>query len=229
MANRTLGDICMDASALLDDPRQDRYPLVQLRRWANEGSREASKLTGCLRASADVDWNADDQTNTLTQDIVSVIEAEWINDNDDRIWPLVYRDHTAGRPIWGTHQAISVGYPSVYWTDGYPGALDVSLYPTPTQNGTLRLRYARFSTSLATNGAADGTAIDLPAGWEDAVVEWICDRARQSTREYDIAQAHKGAFDGQLEALATIAVRYADETGSIAMDDWYDIFGDGWG
>lgn len=225
----TLGDICLSASAILDDPKQARFPMVQLRRWCNEGAREASKLTGCLRATANIDWNADDQTNTLTTDIVSVIEVEWISDNDTRIWPLTYRDHSAGRPIWGTHQAISVGYPAVYWTDGYPGALDLSLYPTPSLNGTARVRHARFSTSLSVTGSADGTAVDLPSGWEEACIEWICYRALQSTREYDRAQIHKAKFDQTLESLAAVAVRYTDETGHIAMDDWYDIFGDGWG
>lgn len=228
MANRTLGDICLDAAMVLDDPSMARYPIEQLRRWANEGMREASKLTGCLRATLNIDWDADEQSNTTTENVVSIIEAEWISDNDTRIWPLVYRDHTAGRPIWGTHQAISQGVPSVYWTDGYPGALVISVYPTPSQAGTVRVRYARFSTSLSISGGADATEIDLPAGWEDTVVEWICYRACQSSREYDRAQSHKGRFDETLNSLATIAVRYSDEAGTIAMDDWYDVFGDGW-
>jgi hypothetical protein len=226
---RTLGDIILDASVILDDPANARFRAVDLRRWANEGAREASKLSGCLRASADVDWDADEQSNALTQDLVSIIEAEWISDNDPRVWPLVYRDHTAGRPIWGTHQSISVGYPSVYWTDGYPGAMTLSLYPTPSLNGTVRIRYARFSTSLSLSGGADGTAIDLPSGWEEVCIEWICYRAMQSVREYDRAQAHRSEFDRRIDALATIAVRYTDEMGTVAMDDWYDIFGDGWG
>lgn len=229
MANRTLGDIILDASNILDDPRQERYTPDLVRRWANEGAREVSKLTGCLRASADIDWAADDQTETLTQDIVSIIEAEWMNDNDDRIYPLVYRDHTAARAVYGTQQRATWSTPGMYWTGGYPGALTLSLWPIPTQNGTCRLHYARFSTSLAINGSADGTAIDLPAGWEELCVEWICYRARQASREYELASAHKAQFDARLDALSTIAVRYSDEQGVVSMDDWYDIFSDGYG
>jgi hypothetical protein len=224
----SLGDLCLQASAILDDPNQARFPLVQLRRWCNEGQREVSRRSECLRATTTLSFNAGDQSNDLTSSVIRVSEVEWQTTGDTQWYPLQFRDHRAARPIWGTHQEITQGIPELYWTQGYPGSttFTLHLFPTPASAGTARIHYYRYSTDLSITGSADATAIDLPAGWEDCCLPWICYRAMQSARESARAGEFKAEFDERVGMLIEASVRYVDEPGSMVMDDWYDIFDD---
>jgi hypothetical protein len=224
----TLGSACLEAALILDDENSARFPLVNLRRWCNEAQREVSRRAECLRASTTLAFSAADQSNDLTANVIRVGEVEWQPTGDTQWYPLVYRDHRASRPIWGTYQEITQGIPMMFWTQGYPGAASFTLhlYPTPSAAGTARIHYYRFATDLALTGSADATALDLPAGWGDCCVPWICYRAMQSTRETQRAAEFKAEFDEKVDMLIEASVRYVDEPGSIVMDDWYPDFDD---
>ena len=228
MATRTVGAILAETSILLDDEQFIRFPKWQLRTWLNEAQREVSKMTECLRAKTTLDVDAADQFITCTTNLIRISEIYWYADGDSQRYPLVYRDHRASRPIWGTYRGLNEGYPSLYWTEGYPGAFEIGLYPIPSQNGTLELHYYRYATDREIMvGTDDALAIDLPNGWEGTVVSWILMRAFQASREPTRAESYRNEFNAQVDMLITASTRYVDEPGSMVEDDWYDIFGDG--
>jgi len=227
MAARTVGAIIAETAILLDDEQMVRFKPYMLRTWLNEAQREVSKITECLRAKTTIAVTADTQSYAMTANVVRVVEIYFYSATDTQRYPLEYRDHRASRPIWGTSRSLSQGCPVMYWTEGYPGAFTLGLFPIPSQDGTLEVHYNRFSTDFVTNlGTDDASSIDLPTGWEGTCVSWMLMRAFQASRETERANGARAEFDANVGMLIEASVRYVDEPGSITMDSWYDIFGD---
>lgn len=219
----TYGDKAREVSLLLDDEAQRRFRHDQILTWINEGQREASRRSECLRGKATISTTADVQSVSVTEDVVRIHEVYWYDDGNQRI-PLVYEDHSAARAVWGVSRKIGVGTPNIWWTEGYPGAFTLWFFPTPSRDGTAEMHYYRFSTDAATDGTDDATTVDLPSGWQDVVVPWAVMRAKESAREYEQAQLYKDQFDEKLSGLIDASVRYTDNVGTIARDDWYSPF-----
>lgn len=221
----TYGDQVRQISLLLDDEPQRRFRKDQILTWINEAQREASRRSECLRAKATVSTTADTQSVALTQNLIRAHEVYWYDTGNWRI-PLVYGDHSANRAVWGVSRSIGVGTPELWWTEGYPGSMTLWMFPTPSRDGTAEVHYYRFSTDAATDGTDDATEVDLPTGWQDVVIPWAMMRAHESSKSYDTAQMYKDQFDEKLAGLIDASVRYTDSPSAVAMDDWYDIYGD---
>lgn len=225
----TLGNVIQRAAILLDDAGLVRSSPMMMREWVNEAQREVARRSECLRAKTTVSTTADTQSVTLTQPIIRISEAYWYGTGDTQRYPLVYRDHRANRAVWGSGRTIAVGTPELFWTEGYPSSASFTLwlFPTPSRNGTLELHYYRHSTDFALDGSDDATVIDLPSGWSDVLLPYVVMRALQAQRQYQLADQYRSEFNDRLTGLIDASVRYIDEPGSMIMDDWYDIFGDG--
>lgn len=224
----TAGSVIAAASIILDDTGNVRSTPELMRVWYNEACREIARRSECLRAKTTVSTTADTQSVTWAGSCIRIAECYWYGTGDTQRYPLVYRDHRANRAVWGSGRAISVGTPELFWTEGFPGSTSFTiwLYPTPSTNGTLEIHYYRFPTDIATDGSADASTVDLPSGWHDTITPFIVMRAFEAQRQYEMADRWRGEFDNRLTGLIDASVRYVDEPGTVAMDDWYDIFGD---
>ncbi|MFG0329842.1 MAG: DUF6682 family protein [Phycisphaerales bacterium] len=220
--------IMADAAALLDDDANRRYPLRRLRRWLNDATLEVSRRSEALRTKTTLPTLADTAEVTLPTDVVRLAEVYWQGTGERVNHPLYYKDHRGARSVWGSHRDIRVGTPAMFWTAGYPPTLTLSLYPKPSRTGTAEVHYYRTSQPISLAGQNDQAEVDLPVGWQDLCVQWICMRARESTREVGEAERWKAEFGGKLSALISASERFIDEPGSMEIDDWYPTFDEVW-
>ena len=226
----TNGDIMRRASLLLDDQVNRRHTLPAMRDYLNDATREISRQSECLRAKATVATSADTASVALTQAIIRIHEVYWYDTGNQR-WPLVFREHSAAKALWGVSRDIATSTPQIWWTEGYPSSAGFTLHmwPTPSRDGTAEIHYYRYSTDISLTGTADASEVDLPTGWQDAAVQWIIYRARQAEQQYDLADRAKAEFDERMAGLVDATTHYTDEPTSMTLDPWYDIYDDYFG
>jgi hypothetical protein len=197
------------------NPRQ--FPDIYLNKLINEGARDLCRRTECLRDTWTIATAPATQQYTGPSNIVRLHRVE-VEDSDGSRTPLEYRDFQSMDHVWHTSQATASGDPLLYTTWGMPPNLKVILYPTPSNAGTLRLHYYRFPTAAI----SDATAIEVPEGWEDAVVTYAEYKAWR--RDGDSRwQDSKAIYEEVMADLLVTAVRYNDQSGSV--DEWGNGFG----
>lgn len=226
----TLGKIMHMASVILDDQASVRVTPMQLRMFVNEGQREVARRSECLRTKTDVPVVAGTSSTIVPLPIVRISEIYFHATGDTHTIPLVYRDHRANRTVWGSGRDVGSGTPEIFWTEGFPGdtSFTVNLFPKPFRAGTLEIHYYRFPTDFALDGSDDDQPIDLPSGWSDTLTPFVVMRGMEAQRQYEAAGLYRDEFSQKLAALVEASVRFVNEPGTVMMDDWYDIFGDGW-
>lgn len=192
------------------DPRQ--YRDTWLNKIINEGAKDLCRRTECHRAT----WTADTldlvQSYTGPADIVRVHRLEFIQSDDTTI-PLEYRDFNSMDQVWHTRQTTTTGTPLVYTTWGMPPTLKLVLFPTPEPTGTIKLYYYR----LPALALSDATVIEVPEGWEDAVVAYAESRALRRDGDQRWTEA-KQLYDEMLSDLLVTSTTYNDQPGQI--DSW---------
>lgn len=206
------------------DPRQ--FGDVYLNRMLNEGARDLCRRTECLRDTWQVSTVSSTQEYTGPPGIVRIHRAE-VEAIDGTRTVLEYKDFQSMDAVWHTSQATTEGDPLLYTTWGMPPLLKVVLYPKPSTIMTLRLHYYRFPTIAV----SDATVIEVPEGWEDAVVTYAEYKAR--LRDGDPRwQNAKAIYEEVMADLLVTAVRYNDQAGTV--DEWgpplpaWLTDGDGW-
>lgn len=192
------------------DPRQ--FKDIFLNSALNEGARDLCRRTECHRDTWTVATTASQQEYTGPTLLIRVHRAE-VESTDGRRTPLEYRDFQSMDAVWHTSQATSEGDPLLYTTWGMPPTLKVVLYPKPSTVMTLRLHYYRFPTIAV----SDETAIEVPEGWEDAVITYAEYKAR--LRDGDPRwQDLKAIYEEIMADLLVTAVRFNDQAGTV--DEW---------
>lgn len=219
----TVGDMMLRAATLLDDRAMVRNDPMMLRMYINEAQREIARRSECLRAKTVLPIPAA-QSHTINLPVIRISEIYWSGATEGRKIPLVFRDHRANRAVWGSGRDIAQGTPEIYWTEGFPPALTVNLFPAPTRTGNLEIHYYRHATNHALDGLDDDQPLDLPQGWGDAITPYVLMRAYESQRKYETADNYRREFETRLVGLIEASTRFVDEPGSVMMDDWYDIF-----
>lgn len=218
--SKTQGTLVKELRSRLNEPNPTGFFAdEELRAWLNEGAREAARRTEALRAKTTIAVLASTQDYTAPTDMVRIHRLEFQPTGSSQRVPLVYRDRTAMDVVWGTYQAISQSWwPEMYTTWGFPPAVTVTLYPTPTTAGTLHCYYYRLPASLTTTGTQATTTIDIPEGWEDAILSYAEARARLKQQRADLYQIAFQNFVSIMTALVETSARYTDAVGLVTPD-----------
>lgn len=226
---KTVGNIMSEAAVRLDDEGMVRFTAANLRTWIEEGTKEVARRTECLRKDSTIAVLADTQTVTGPPDMVRIYHAQYEPTGDSNIYPLEYLDRKSLDPLWGTHQAISTSaYPAYYTTWGVPPTLSITLAPIPSEAGSLRVFYYRLPATIATDGTDDTDAIDLPAGWEDLVTDYVEARGYRKDRRMEDYQLAMQTFQEKMLALAETSVRFMESTGQIDYSPGWPGFVGSW-
>lgn len=215
---KTLGIMLYELRARIDEPVENRWKDRELRTWINEGLREVATRTECLRDTASIAVVAGTQSYTMPTDIVREHNVEFDPTGSQQTFTLERRDYRAMQQWWGSYQTTSGYAPSFYTTWGFPGDMQVIIYPVPSVDGTLTVFYYRLPALLSVFGDADGTAVEVPEGWESVVLDWAEQKAYFKDRRPQDAGIAKERFDQGLSALAETAIRYSDAPGEILYD-----------
>lgn len=204
----------------LDERSARQWSDEMLNRWLNEGAKDMARKAEVLQASADIDGVDGTQAYNLPANAVRVHRATWSNDGEDTSYPLEYRDFQSADAVWWTQQAVTQGTPHLFTMWGVPGAVQITLYPTPSVNGTLSLMYYRLPVVATT----DSATLDIPMGWEDTVYAYATYMAMMQDRDQRW-QSQKALYDEQMSDLLTLTRRYSDQSGSSVQGDYPAVNG----
>lgn len=184
---------------------------AQIRGWLNEGVREVARRALWKRTSSNVSVTAGTQYYTAPATAIQIYRVEYSATGSSQKYTLEYGDISAMDAVWGDSQAVGRGIPDSY-TLVSANPLSIQLYPTPAQNGTIKVYYYSMPADLATSSTADAaTNLDTPIGWEDLVVEWATALAHRKGRDLQAYQVSLAQFQSSMQRLIEMAVRYTDE------------------
>lgn len=174
----------------LDEATAIQWTDAQLRQWINEGARDLARRTETLLDVDLITIVAGTREYTVPADVLKINRAEYYVTVTDSIYPLEFRQFNAMDAIWHTQQAITDGTPCYFTLWGFSPNNKVILFPTPSIAGTLKLFVYRLPAELATvDASAAATAIEVPRGWEDLVVDYAEYSALRRDRDPRWAEA----------------------------------------
>lgn len=207
----------------LDEESPGFFKDHQIRQWINEAVREIARRAEWKRATQAPSVVAGTQTYALATDTIEVYRVEYQPSSSSIKYPLEYRDLGQMDVVWGIHQSISQGVPE-FWSMWSANPPVVYLAPIPSQAGTLNVFYYSMPADLATNTTTSAnTAIDVPMGWEDLVVEYAVAIGFRKSRNAQMYALTMGEFRDKLEDFKGVSTRYTDAATMIVPD------GGGWG
>lgn len=215
----TQAQAIVQARARLDEPSSVYWTDQDLRIWINDVARDIARRTESLRASYDqaVVANTASYTPlwTATNQPYRLHTVEYIPDGQTTCYPLEMVDRNAASSIWGLSQAQTVGVPAIWTSWGAPPNLTVQVYPTPGQDGTLRIWYYRLPTMLATVNTADQNEnVDLVDGWEDVLIDGVEYRALRRDGDQRWQEA-KQEYEQHIDAMMQSTIRFTDAAGAV--------------
>lgn len=217
----TLTDALAKVRSLLDETSAAFWSDTELTRWINEGQNDVARRAECNRTSDTVAVTAGTQDYTAPTELVRIHRVEWQPTGQTQIYPLLYRDYYSADSVWGSMQAQTDGTPVIYTTWGYPPALNIKLFPTPTVNGNIEVFYYSLPTALA-SGADE---MDLPSGWEELAVEYAVAMAKRKDGDPTWQEAFR-MYRDELDNMREMVLRFTDQPGQI--DDVGGMFAPFW-
>lgn len=204
----TLLELRTDLRDRLSEASARQWPDASLNRYINEGARDLSRRTECLRDTANIAVVIGTQTYTGPTNLIRLHRIELIT-ADSNI-ALEYRDYSSMDSVWHSAQSSRDGHPVYYTTWGMPPLFKIILYPTPSAVGTLKVFYYRFPANVT----VDATAVEVPEGWQDLVVLFAESTALRRDADPRWQEA-KAEYMERLGDLYTTALRYGDQAGTI--------------
>lgn len=202
----------------LHEPTAVAWSDVELRDYINQAAADIARRSETLQKTVTVAATAGTRKYTLPSDVLRVHKVEYQADLDNRIYPLELMDLHNMDAMWYTQQAVTQSTPSAVTFWGYPPALDMISYPTPSLDGDFILHYYGTPTPLATTTATDAaTPVQVPGGWDDLVTEYAVYLAfrRDASPRW---QEHKAAYEEHMDDFITRSQRWTDQAGVIVPD-----------
>lgn len=209
----------------LNEPTAVFWTDAQLNTWIN---------AGCLRIRRAVEDARSIDTYTVSagqQDIVlnawtgrmNLVEFDPSDDNINK-YTLEFKGPNEMTDIWGTYKTQPGSWPTWFTTWGNPGGtvssssngkeLTISLFPVPTQSGTLNVWYYR----QAVTATSDSDNIDMNDSWEDVVYDYAVYQAFKADGQMDRAQEAKQEFTTGMADLVDKSRTYTDLPGNFMSD-----------
>lgn len=214
---QTQGQILQSVRDRLNEATEGLWKDPMLRRWINEGAQDIARRTESLQERTDVDITAGTREYTLPSGVIRVNRAEWSADGETQSYALEYRDFQNMDAIWFTQQAVTTARPVYYTMWGFPPSLKLVLYPIPYANGNVKVFHYRLPTTLADDGSAVNTAVEVPEGWADCIVDYVEYMAlrRDSNPRW---QEAKSLYEEHVAELYDLTRRWTDQGGVVVPD-----------
>lgn len=207
----------------LDEATATMWSDDQLRTWINEGARDLARRTETLLDRDTIPVIAGTREYSVPTDVLKINRAEYYVSATDSIYPLEYRQFNAMDAVWHTQQAINSGTPIYFTTWGFPPNAKVILYPTPSVAGTLRLFVYRLPAELATSTSADAnTTVEVPAGWDDLVIDYVEYTALRRDRDPRWQEA-KQLYEERINDFWNLSRELSDQGGVITPYSDYGL------
>lgn len=226
---KTQKQLLLSLRERLDEEAQSAWKDTELRRWLNEGAKDIARRTEVLQKKATISAVAGTQQYAMSTDIIRVHKVEYTPSGSSQpIYPLTYDDFRNLDAVWWTQQALTSGTPNFYTFWGFPPSLQIIVYPKPSQAGTFNIYYFAMPTELALDGSQEASNLELPEGWEDAVVLYAEYMALRKDLRPEWQEA-KALYEQMVNDLYSLTRRWTDQSGYISPDTAsFSPFGFGW-
>lgn len=214
---KTLGQLVTDTRDRLDEVTAQQWTEPQLRKWINEGARDLARRCEVLQDRADVNAVANTQEYALPAGVIRVYRVEYRPNGSTEVLPLEYRDFNNMDAVWWSQQTVARNKPRMFTMWGFPPNLKMIVYPTPDTAGSFKVFYYRFPADLATDGSADGTTVEVPEGWWDALVDY-CEYMGLRKDADPRWQDAKAKYEETIGNLFDTSRRWSDQASVIVPD-----------
>lgn len=224
----TLVNMRTAVRARLDEATAKFWTDADLTRWINEAAREIARRTENLQTTANISSVAGQQQYTMPVDVYRVHRVEYAR-TTSIVTPLEYRDFNNMDSIWWSSQRITPGDPYWYTMWGFPPTLTMVVYPIPSDSisNAFKVFYYRLPATVS----GDSDSVEIPAGWDDIVVDY-CEYSALRKDGDQRWQEAKGIFEDKMNHFVDMTRRWTDEAGTYSsgrgpLPGW--IWGEGVG
>jgi len=227
----TMTELLTQTRARLDEATSGFWTDPQLRTWIMEGARDIARRAEVLQTTDTIAGLADVQSYACPDDVIRVYRAEWVNTGDTFTYPLDYQDYNNMDQVWWTGKTQGSNVPSFFTFWGYPPNLTITLYPKPSQAGTITLYYYKMPAPIDPNGTEDSNTVETPMGWEDIITLYCEYNALRKDSDNRWSEA-KTIYEEKLDEMIQVTRRWTDQAGLIVSNvnpfvpSW--LYNDGW-
>lgn len=209
----TLTELITNVRSAVDEATARGWSDAELTVWINDGLKDVARKTQSLQQySASIAGVASQAKYDLPTDLLGLHRVEY--QTGTQVYPLQLMTIDEFDQYWGLQQDTASSYPFIAYTWGFPGAatsLKLGIYPVlSSSTGTIRIWYYRLPVTLAS-----GTDVaEIPAGWENLVVDYCEYRARRKFRDPSWQEA-KALYDENLSYMIDSTRQWQESNQSI--------------
>lgn len=217
----TQAEMIMKCRRKLYEMNSGRFADSMFRDWINEACDDAARRTQCLRENASIVAVNGTQTYAAPVNLLSLHSVRYQATGSNRTTELEYQDYKNAASVgWGSLTS-ALGTPETYWTWSFPPTLEIHVYPTPAQGGTLLLHYYKTFDQLAVEDDTDAdTVLPFPPGWDDMLADYVIAEGLLSDRDLRHS-TYRDRYEARLGGFADTTVRFSDQAGSVAVGNGY--------
>jgi Family of unknown function (DUF6682) len=206
----TLVNLRTRVRSRIDETTATYWQDSELTAWINEAAREVARRSENLQTTSLISSVANQQEYTLPADMFRVHRVEFAR-TSSQVVPLEYRDFNNMDSIWWSSQRITPGDPYWYTMWGFPPACTLIVYPTPSDS--IANAFKVFYYRLPATASADSDPVEIPAGWDDVIVDY-CEYSALRKDGDSRWQEAKGIFEDKMNHMVDSTRRWTDAAGS---------------
>lgn len=191
----------------VDDSNTGFYTTARVLDWINEAQRNIARRTEAFQKQDTVAVTSGTQEYTLPTDIIRLHRVEYQITGQTQNYVLLPREYNAMDEVsYSALRSMQSDKPYTYTLWGYPPALKIILFPTPSTSGTLTVFYYALPTDVTTTGST----VFVPSGWEDLVVDYVEMKGLRKARDPRWQEA-KAEFEQKLDMMIQRTQAYHDQ------------------
>jgi hypothetical protein len=216
----TLTDMLTNVRSLLDEPNPQFWSDAELTSWINEACSNVARKIEWKRAEQDISVTGGTQQYTAPTDMIRIYRITFTDESNTNTYTVEWRGMMEMDQIWGINQEWPANYPLYYTTWLVPPALNLILYPVPSEDGTLQVYYYEMAVP-AVSGSDD---VDILEGYDDIVIDYTLYRALRKDADPRWAE-FKQTYEDKLTDLYDNSRTFQDQagtftTGQAALPEW---------
>ncbi len=242
----TVGNLRLTVRDRLEESSARFWGDPQLTRALFDAAQWVARKAEVLQETASINVVPNQQKYALPFDGIRVHRATFTPlGSNVQVYPLKPSTLYEADAVWGTFQQQTSSYPQLFVIFGFPPGIAantvapnastnaywaMSLYPVPSQGGTLTVNYYRTPRALT---GSDSDILEIPAGWEGVLVDYCVYRAALIDHDPQF-QEYKAQFEEGLADLIDKTRIWHDQAtsfhreGSYASSSWVYAGEDDW-
>lgn len=189
---------------------------TDLNSWINDALRDIARRAEVIQSfNTSVTIVAGTNKYNLPTNVIRVHRVEFDPSGSSSIYPLEASTYQQMDAMWGVNQS-SGGNPRFYVLWGMPPNLQIQLYPVPSVAGSLNLFYYRLPAAAS----LDADVLEVPEGWDDAIVDYCEAQAKRRDHDQTWTEA-MGLYEAKVQRLIDVTRQWHDQANAIQVGSRY--------